>query len=106
MSSKYKPTRDRKQRRTPKKHDAAQPEGVGPIGSAPPMDPNANIIVPLTKAEKEEKRRAELRKELKEGQPKMSSKKQKRLNKYIVRRPITITAVLRRVLILWCGIGK
>lgn len=49
------------------------------------MDPNADIIIPFTKAEKEEKRRIELRKEIQEGQPKMSSKKQKRLNKYIVR---------------------
>lgn len=88
MPSKYKPTRDRKQHRAPKKSNAVRPEELGNIPSAknaPPVDPNADIIIPFTKAEKEEKRRIELRKEIQEGQPKMSSKKQKRLNKYIVR---------------------
>lgn len=88
MPSKYKPTRDRKQRRAPKGIDAAQSEGISGIPSArntpPAVDPNVDIIIPLTGAEKKEKRRIELRGEMKEGQPKMSSKKQKRLNKYIV----------------------
>lgn len=87
MTSKYKPTRDRKQRRAHKQSNATRPEELGNIPSTgnAPADPNADIIITLTKTEKEEKRRIELREELKEGQPKMSSKKQKRLNKYIVR---------------------
>lgn len=88
MPSKHKPTRDRKQRRAPKQSNAARPGELGGIpsaGNAPLADANADIIIPLTKTEKEEKRRLELREQIKEGQPKMSSKKQKRLNKYIVR---------------------
>lgn len=88
MPSKYKPTRDRKQHQTSKKFNDIRPEELGIIRSAENAslaNSNADIIIPLTKAEKEEKRRAELREEIQEGQPKMSSKKQKRLNKYIVR---------------------
>ena len=46
-------------------------------------DCNAEVIVPLTAAEKSERRRQQLKEELKEGQPKMSAKKRKRFDKYI-----------------------
>jgi ATP-dependent RNA helicase DHX37/DHR1 len=52
--------------------------------AATPVDTNAVEIVPVSKAEKEE-RRQKLREQLREQQPKMSSKKKKRLDKYIVR---------------------
>ncbi|KAK3062567.1 hypothetical protein LTS18_003797, partial [Coniosporium uncinatum] len=45
-------------------------------------DPNATEIVPASQAEKEERRRI-LREELRTQQPKVSGKKQKRLDKYI-----------------------
>ncbi|KAK3060618.1 hypothetical protein LTS18_008131, partial [Coniosporium uncinatum] len=45
-------------------------------------DPNATEIVPASQAEKEERRRI-LREELRVQQPKVSGKKQKRLDKYI-----------------------
>lgn len=48
-------------------------------------DSNAEVILPPSQAEKEERRR-KLREELRaqQQQPKISSKKQKRLDKYIV----------------------
>jgi hypothetical protein len=49
-----------------------------------PQDSNALEITPLSKDEKEERRR-KLKEELRAQQPKVSSKKQKRLDKYIVR---------------------
>lgn len=49
-----------------------------------PVDTNVTEIVPVSKAEKEVKRQ-QLREQLREQQPKMSSKKKKRLDKYIVR---------------------
>jgi ATP-dependent RNA helicase DHX37/DHR1 len=52
--------------------------------AATPVDTNATEIVPVSKAEKEE-RRQKLKEELRGQQPKMSSKKRKRLEKYIVR---------------------
>ena len=45
-------------------------------------DTNVSVVLPASEAEKDEKRRR-LREELRAGQPKISSKKQKRLNKYI-----------------------
>ena len=48
------------------------------------QDSNAAEILPVTKNEKEEKRRR-LKADLRAQQPKVSSKKQKRLDKYIVR---------------------
>ncbi|KAI9786905.1 MAG: putative ATP-dependent RNA helicase DHR1 [Geoglossum umbratile] len=45
-------------------------------------DTNAAVVLPASVAEREERRR-ELREELRAQQPKTSSKKQKRLNKYI-----------------------
>lgn len=108
MPSKYKPTRDRKQHQTPKKFNATRLEELANIpsaGNASPENPNADTIIPLTKAEKEEKRRVELRGEIQEGQPKMSSKKQKRLNKYIVR--LFLKTLCKAIeLILWYAIGK
>uniref|UniRef100_A0A093VA92 RNA helicase n=1 Tax=Talaromyces marneffei PM1 TaxID=1077442 RepID=A0A093VA92_TALMA len=47
-----------------------------------PVDTNVTEIVPVSKAEKEVKRQ-QLREQLREQQPKMSSKKKKRLDKYI-----------------------
>ena len=49
-----------------------------------PVDTNVTEIIPVSKAEKEAKRQ-QLREQLREQQPKMSSKKKKRLDKYIVR---------------------
>lgn len=46
-------------------------------------DSNAVEILPLEKAQQEEKRRV-LKAQMRAQQPKMSSKKQKRLDKYIV----------------------
>lgn len=47
------------------------------------VDSNSLEILPAGKAQQEEKRR-ELKAQLRSQQPKMSSKKQKRLDKYIV----------------------
>lgn len=66
---KYVP-RERKHKR--RQHDAG-----------PPVDTNVPEIMPISKAEKEERRR-KLREELRAQQPKISAKKQKRLDKYIV----------------------
>jgi ATP-dependent RNA helicase DHX37/DHR1 len=55
-----------------------------------PQDTNALEITPLSKDEKEERRR-KLREELRAQQPKISSKKQKRLDKYIVRLDILVS---------------
>lgn len=52
--------------------------------AAAPVDTNVAEIMPISKAEKEA-RRQKLREELRVQQPKMSSKKKKRLEKYIVR---------------------
>lgn len=52
-------------------------------GNALNDDSNTTEILPVTKAEKEEKRR-QLKEDLRAQQPKISSKKQKRLDKYIV----------------------
>lgn len=51
--------------------------------AGPPVDTNATEIMPISKAEKDA-RRQKLREELRAQQPKISSKKQKRLDKYIV----------------------
>lgn len=47
------------------------------------QDTNVTELAPVPKSEKEEKRR-KLREELRAQQPKISGKKQKRLDKYIV----------------------
>lgn len=79
----FKPTRERKQRRITKNHSENDPN-VNTDGSlVEPIDANAEIMIPLTAAEKAEKRRQQLKDELKEGMPKMSAKKAKRFNKYI-----------------------
>jgi ATP-dependent RNA helicase DHX37/DHR1 len=78
MVSKYKPTRDRKQR-----HRKPKPNTTFDDADAAPQDPNAALLIPESKSAKE-LRRAELRAELQsQQQPKMSSKKAKRLAKYI-----------------------
>ncbi|KAH8148146.1 uncharacterized protein LAJ45_07910 [Morchella importuna] len=79
MVSKYKPTRDRKQR-----HRKPKPNAPSDATDAAVQDPNASILIPESKSAKE-LRRAELRAELQsqQQQPKMSSKKAKRLAKYI-----------------------
>ncbi|KAL7272160.1 putative ATP-dependent RNA helicase DHR1 [Rhizina undulata] len=86
MPSKFKPTRDRKQRRKPKVYDRDAPAAAEPAIAVASQDPNADIIIPLSKAEKEARRRAELKDEAKAvmgGEKKMSGKKLKRFNKYI-----------------------
>ena len=70
MPSKFKPTRDRK-------HKHRQKTQVQDI-----TDANLPQIVAPSKVEREEKRR-KLREELRANLPKVSSKKQKRLDKYI-----------------------
>ncbi|RPB25376.1 P-loop containing nucleoside triphosphate hydrolase protein [Terfezia boudieri ATCC MYA-4762] len=67
----FKPTRERKQRRK-----AQQPQQEQPTHS---LDPNAEVIIPDASAKAQ--RRAELLRTL--AAPKMSSKKAKRLKKYI-----------------------
>lgn len=68
----FKP-RDRKQR-------ARRQDGKS---ASAPVDTNVTEIIPISKAEKEAKRQ-QLREQLRGQQPKMSSKKKKRLDKYIV----------------------
>jgi ATP-dependent RNA helicase DHX37/DHR1 len=63
--------RQRKHRKREKQPDLAQ-------------DTNVVELLPVSNTEKEERRR-KLKEELKAQQPKISSKKQKRLDKYIVR---------------------
>ena len=55
----------------------------GGSGDGLSNDTNTTEILPVTKTEKEEKRR-QLKEDLRAQQPKISSKKQKRLDKYIV----------------------
>lgn len=55
----------------------------GKSGNRPSNDSNATEIIPVPKTEREEKRR-QLKEDLRTQQPKISSKKQKRLDKYIV----------------------
>lgn len=63
-----------------RKHKHRRQDGKA---AATPADTNAAEIVPASKAEKEAKRQ-QLRDQLRDQQPKMSSKKKKRLDKYIV----------------------
>ena len=87
----FKPTRERKQRRRDRNAqdaadqaaDHAADDGVPAASKPAAVDSNAEMIVPLTTAEKAEKRRQQLKEELKAGMPKMSAKKQKRFNKYV-----------------------
>lgn len=83
--------RDRKQRKTKRRKTDHDEEGNQDGSSlsanaapAPAADSNAEIIVPLSKAELAEKKKQKMMEEMKESMPKMSSKKQKRFNKYIV----------------------
>lgn len=52
--------------------------------SGPSNDSNAPELIPGPKSEREEKRR-QLKEDLRAQQPKVSSKKKKRLDKYVVR---------------------
>ncbi|KIX96786.1 uncharacterized protein Z520_07506 [Fonsecaea multimorphosa CBS 102226] len=62
---------------------ARQQAQAGPsLANAPPPQSNQEIIVPQSKAEREAKKQ-KLREELRAQQPHISSKKQKRLDKYI-----------------------
>ncbi|KAK5941794.1 putative ATP-dependent RNA helicase DHR1 [Knufia obscura] len=75
MPSKFKPTREHKRKKLAREGDSSQP----PIAAS--TDPNATIIA-TTKSEREARKQA-LRTELRAQQPKVSAKKQKRLDKYI-----------------------
>lgn len=82
--------RQRKQKKTVKKHHDptnTDPEQAAENAPKPDSNSNAEIIIPLTKAEKAEKKKKEMVDGIKADAPKMSSKKAKRLNKYIVREP-------------------
>jgi ATP-dependent RNA helicase DHX37/DHR1 len=73
--------RKRKQRDREKERARQHQSATGPGGIA---NSNTAEIVPSSKTEREE-RREQLKKELQAQQSKISSKKQKRLDKYIVR---------------------
>lgn len=60
-------------------------QNAGNLGLPASSDSNAAEILPVSVTEKEKKRQ-DMRNALREQQPKVSSKKQKRLEKYIVRR--------------------
>jgi ATP-dependent RNA helicase DHX37/DHR1 len=88
----FKPTRERKKRRrlkSQRENTSQDNNGESILSTSGPEctpaipDPNADIIVPLTDAQKLWKRRQQLKEELKAGVPKMSAKKKKRLDKYI-----------------------
>ena len=65
----FKPTRERKQRRLVKNH-SENDDTVNTDGSLVEReDANAEIIIPLTTAEKAEKRRQQLKDELKSAMP-------------------------------------
>ena len=59
-------------------------QDAGNLGVSASSDSNAAELLPVRVTEKEKKRQ-EMRNALREQQPKVSSKKQKRLEKYIVR---------------------
>lgn len=85
-SKSFKPTRDRKKRRRHRNAKVDVDETTASAverSTAAVADCNAELMVPLTAAEKSERRRQQLKEELKEGQPKMSAKKRKRFDKYI-----------------------
>jgi len=65
-----------------RKHKAREREKPNSIIEVTQSDSNAAEILPPSKSEREEKR-TKLREELRAQQPNISSKKQKRLNKYI-----------------------
>ncbi|ANB14176.1 Ecm16p [Sugiyamaella lignohabitans] len=58
-------------------------EEVQPTTTDVPLDPNAEVLLPLTTEEKMERKR-QLEELLKPAETKMSSSKRKRLDKYIV----------------------
>lgn len=71
-----------------RKNKHRQQENAG----AQQQDTNVVELLPTSKAEKEERRR-KLREELRASQPKISAKKQKRLDKYIVRKLSNFSSV-------------
>jgi ATP-dependent RNA helicase DHX37/DHR1 len=75
--AKFKP-RQRKHKHKQEKQSTSEPAGT-----------NVIEILPISKAEKEERRR-KLREELRAQQPNISAKKQKRLDKYIVWKSISL----------------
>lgn len=67
-----------------RKHKSRHRDGrSGKSDSEPGNDSNVTELLPVTRTEKEEKRQ-QLKEDLRAQQPKVSSKKQKRLDKYIV----------------------
>jgi len=76
MPSKFKPTREHKRKKL-----AREGQSQGPPTGQSESDPNAAVIIP-NKSERETRKEA-LRNELRAQQPKVSAKKQKRLDKYI-----------------------
>lgn len=84
MPPKFAPTRERKHRRLAKQASSAGEDGAHAKTTAG-QDSNALTVVPASKEEREERRR-KMREELRAQQvaPKISAKKQKRLDKYIV----------------------
>lgn len=77
MPSKFKPTREHKRRKL-----ARESQHRGAPAAQSESDPNATVITPAPKSEREARKEA-LRNELRAQQPKFSAKKQKRLDKYI-----------------------
>ncbi|KAK5093081.1 putative ATP-dependent RNA helicase DHR1 [Exophiala xenobiotica] len=77
MPSKFKPTREHKHRKL-----ARESQPGGPPTAQSESDPNATVITPAPKSERDA-RKEDLRNELRAQQPKVSAKKQKRLDKYI-----------------------
>ena len=77
--------RDRKQHKKSKTYDTH-------YNAETTLDSNELVVLPSSAAEKAHKdeRRKEMEAELKKGMSKISSKKQKRMNKYIVSHPSRI----------------
>ena len=74
-----------------RKHKVRARESQNGISTDVGGDSNAVEVLPTGRLEKEEKRR-QIKEEFRAQQPKMSGKKQKRLDKYIV--SLTLCAIL------------
>src|SRR5690606_16630123 len=84
--------RQRKQKQLKRKREEEGLDKDGDSGrhssaNSAPVNSNAEVIVPLTKEEREAKKQ-QLLEDAKRRQPKMSSKKKKRLDKYLVLCPV------------------
>ena len=77
--------RERKHKVRRRLEENGRSEGNGPLG----LDPNAMEILPSSRTENEIKRQA-MKDALRAQQPKISGKKQKRLDRYIVNRDFHI----------------